>query len=300
MNAQAMDNLQKKVLVMGSAILDVVLMLSALPKSGGDESARPGERMVGGCAYNVANILKRLQTPYDLMVPVGSGVYAEQIQAQLQKDGHGVLVHDPSGDNGWCLSLVEQDGERTFITVSGIESTWKEQWFDHVNVADYDYIYLSGYSFEGESANVILRALQKKKPEARVIFDPSPRASDLNTERLEELYALNPLIHCNRSELQALTGEKDVEKGARRLQKKTREAVVVTLGGEGAFYLENEEAGQVSGSPVTPVDTIGAGDAHTGGFIAALVQGRSLKDACILGNQMAHRIIQVQGGTLPS
>jgi sugar/nucleoside kinase (ribokinase family) len=30
----------------------------------------------------------------------------------------------PTGDNGWCLALVEPDGERTFMSFSGVENQW--------------------------------------------------------------------------------------------------------------------------------------------------------------------------------
>jgi len=39
-------------------------------------------------------------------------------------------------------------------------------------------------------------------------------------------------------------------------------------------------------------DTIGAGDAHCGAFIASLKQGKSLKEACTAANKMAARFIQ--------
>ena len=34
------------------------------------------------------------------------------------------------GGNGWCLALVEPDGERTFISFDGIENQWQAQWLE--------------------------------------------------------------------------------------------------------------------------------------------------------------------------
>ncbi|TDQ41110.1 PfkB family carbohydrate kinase [Aureibacillus halotolerans] len=300
MNVQGTSSARKKVLVLGSAILDVILGVPQLPTSGQDMFAEQKESIVGGCAYNVSNILKHLQVPYDLMVPVGEGANANQIRSQLELDGHDIVLDIDTGDNGWCLSIVETDGERTFITVPGIEHSWKEEWFDHIDMRDYDYIYISGYSFEGPSADVMLNGLKKKAAHAKIIFDPSPRASYLDKDKLETLYSLNTIIHCNRSELHALTDEVHLERAASSLHERTGEPVVVTLGGEGSFYINNKVLGTRSEPPVIPVDTIGAGDAHTGGFIAGLLEGKSLEDACTLGNQMANRVVQVQGGKLPS
>ena len=36
------------------------------------------------------------------------------------------MIEEPGEDNGYCLSLVEADGERTFITVQGAECHFKK------------------------------------------------------------------------------------------------------------------------------------------------------------------------------
>ncbi len=38
------------------------------------------------------------------------------------------LIDNAEGDNGWCLALVEPDGERTFMSFSGVENQWNRQW----------------------------------------------------------------------------------------------------------------------------------------------------------------------------
>src|SRR5699024_4843356 len=50
-------NSSKKVLVIGSAVIDVVVTIPSIPRSGGDVFASNEEVIVGGCAYNVGNIL---------------------------------------------------------------------------------------------------------------------------------------------------------------------------------------------------------------------------------------------------
>lgn len=293
-------NTHQNVLVIGSAILDVIVSLESLPTSGEDAFAKHEKNMVGGCAYNVANILNHLETDYDLMVPIGKGPTANQISEQLKEDGHSFWgsIGDDS-DNGWCLSIVEDGGERTFLTIPGIENDWQADWFENVDIQDYGYIYVSGYALEGPSADNVLKGLRKKSETAKIIFDPSPRASYLNRGQLEQLYDLNTIIHCNFSELVALTGMKDLHEGASHLYKHTSEPVVVTLGSEGTFYYHSENHGICKSDQVPVVDTIGAGDAHTGGFIAGLSKQQTIEEACYLGNEIAGKIVQVQGGRLP-
>lgn len=48
----------KGCIVIGAAMLDIVMEIDQIPKSGTDVYAKGQTMMVGGCAYNVADILK--------------------------------------------------------------------------------------------------------------------------------------------------------------------------------------------------------------------------------------------------
>ncbi len=124
----------KKILVIGAAVVDVIIQLDKLPKTAEDVIAEHKETVVGGCAYNVSNILKQLHVRYGLFAPVGKGTYADVVKGQLLHDGVPIMLEDGAADNGWNLSIVEQDGERTFITIPGIESRWERRWFEHIDL----------------------------------------------------------------------------------------------------------------------------------------------------------------------
>lgn len=291
-------NSKKKALILGSAVIDVIVTIPALPKTGDDVFAGSQDVIVGGCAYNVGNILKQLNASYDLMIPIGNGPNAVHIKKQIALDGHDQMLSDFNGDNGWCLCIVEENGERTFITVPGIENDWQEDWFEQVNLREYDYIYLSGYSFEGESAKVLLNQLQNKKKETDIIFDPSPRVNKVNKTHLNELLELGTILHCNRDELLALSEQDDIEAAAKAMNRKTNKPVVVTLGSEGTLYADNGASKLCQGRNVPLVDTIGAGDTHTAAFIGALLDEQSIETACIWGNDAAAKVVQVQGANV--
>ncbi|MDO7267538.1 PfkB family carbohydrate kinase [Shouchella clausii] len=289
---------QKKVLVIGSAVIDVIVNIPKLPASGEDVFSSSQEVIVGGCAYNVGNILQQLNASYDLMIPIGNGPNAAQISKQMKSDNHSQMLNDLDGDNGWCFSMVEDSGERTFLTVPGIENNWQEEWFEKINFLIYDYIYLSGYSFEGNSAKVLLNQLQNKNKETTIIFDPSPRVSAMDKGDLKTLLEMDTIIHCNRDELLSLCEQTDIETGAKMIHQKTHKPVVVTLGSEGTLFVADNKIKICRGKEVPLVDTIGAGDAHTGAFIAALLDEQSIETACMWGNEAASKVVQVQGGNV--
>lgn len=298
MNKHLVQHSEEKgnVLIIGAAVVDVIIQLNQLPKTAEDVVAEHKETIVGGCAYNVANILRQLHIKSSLFAPVGKGNYANKIKGQLLQDRVELLLEDTSADNGWNLSIVEKGGERTFITIPGIETRWEEHWFSHIDLSAYDYIYVSGYELEGPSGKIIVDALSKRKQTGKIVFDVGPRVEFLDKEILEKILGMGTIVHANKSEMLMLMGETDVELAAEKLTRLTQEPVVVTLGGEGTLYCTLEESGIVATKPVEVVDTIGAGDAHTGALIAGLARGYSIRQACDLGNVIAGIVVQQQGG----
>lgn len=71
--------------------------------------------------------------------------------------------------------------------------------------------------------------------------------------------------------------------------------VVVTLGGTGAAYIGEVGREQVTAARVPVLDTTGAGDAFTAGFLAEWMQTQDPKVALAAGNGAASRCIQYRG-----
>jgi sugar/nucleoside kinase (ribokinase family) len=85
-------------------------------------------------ALNIAIALKRLGITAQNALPVGHGVWADIIRNAMAKQDLHSAVEAETGDNGWCLALVEPDGERTFMSFSGVENQWQQSWLDALNV----------------------------------------------------------------------------------------------------------------------------------------------------------------------
>ena len=117
----------KKCLVIGATMLDIVANLDSLPVRGGDAYIKQQEMMLGGCAYNVASILKHFNIPNTLFAPIGSGMYASFIENKLREEGYSSPIKSIDMDNGYSMCIVEADGERTFITLPGIECYFRKE-----------------------------------------------------------------------------------------------------------------------------------------------------------------------------
>ena len=87
---------------------------------------------------------------------------------------------------------------------------------------------------------------------------------------------------------------------AREVQRRwSLDAVVVTMGGQGAIAVTGREEVQMPGWKVDVVDTIGSGDAFSAAFLHGWLKGRSLGDCCFFGNALGAMVARTKGATAP-
>lgn len=286
-----------KTLVIGAAIVDMVMQVDRIPKSGEDVIGKDTKVMVGGCAYNVASTMHNLDCDHDLCVPVGNGMHASIVRKKLLENGYPILIQDDTDDNGFCLCLVEKNGERTFITVQGVEGNFKTSWFDELDMNDYDNIYLAGYQVCDHNGSVVaqwLRTLENKT----IYFAPGPVICDIDPETMTQLMKLNPILHLNEKELFDFTKETDLDTALHTLYRKNHNLIIVTLGSRGAAYYDGTHITTIPSVPVSVVDTIGAGDSHIGAIISGISKGLSIQDSIKTANKVSACIVGVQGAVI--
>ena len=286
-----------KTLVIGAAIVDMVMQVDRIPKSGEDVIGKDTKVMVGGCAYNVASTMHNLDCDHDLCVPVGNGMYASIVRKKLLENGYPILIQDDTDDNGFCLCLVEKNGERTFITVQGVEGNFKTSWFDTLDMNDYDNIYLAGYQVCDHNGSVVaqwMRTLENKT----IYFAPGPVICDIDPETMTQLMKLNPILHLNEKELFDFTKETDLDTALHTLYRKNHNLIIVTLGSRGAAYYDGTHITTSPSVPVSVVDTIGAGDSHIGAIISGISKGLSIQDSIKTANKVSACIVGIQGAVI--
>ncbi|MEK1476771.1 ribokinase [Limosilactobacillus fermentum] len=292
----------KKSLIIGAAFVDVIMDVAQMPISGGDVTAKLKSYNVGGCAFNVYGAIKHyLGADYaDLFVPVGKGQYSEIVRKSMNDSKIPILLEDNHQDNGWDLCLVEPSGERTFITVPGIEQDWKDEWFAKIDLSDYKYFYVSGYEMEDlESANLLLNHLEQRDKDSYILFDASPRISHIDPQILNRLITKGVIINANENEIGFLSDRDTLEEKTSDIFDKTSEPVLVTLGAKGTYLYDDHGGRIISSNKVkNVVNTIGAGDTHCGGVIAGLLKGNSFMEACKIGNDLSAQVIQQEAGSL--
>lgn len=288
---------QRPVTVLGAAVIDVIADAYALPWRGCDIELKQQGVNIGGCALNIAIALKRLGIAAQNALPVGQGVWADIIRlAMAKQELHSAITTD-RGDNGWCLALVEPDGERTFMSFSGVENQWQESWLAILNVPENSLVYLSGYQLASPCGELLTHWLEGLK-NVTAFVDFGPRIADIPDPLMARIMACRPIVSLNRQEAQIAAGKIGVAADClgTAWQQRYGCPLIVRHDKEGAWYYDGDRQEHVPAFPATVVDTIGAGDSHAGGTLAGLAAGWSLADAITLGNAVASWVVSHRGG----
>ncbi|MBM3071057.1 sugar kinase [Enterobacter sp. RHBSTW-00994] len=288
---------QRPVTVLGAAVIDVIADAYALPWRGCDIELKQQGVNIGGCALNIAIALKRLGIAAQNALPVGHGVWADIIRNAMAKQDLHSAVEAESGDNGWCLALVEPDGERTFMSFSGVENQWQPSWLAALSVPQNSLVYLSGYQLASPCGELLTSWLEGLQ-EVTALIDFGPRIADIPDALMARLMACKPIVSLNRQEAQ-IAAERlgvDVESLGEKWQQRFASALIVRHDKDGAAWYKDQDTGYVPAFPATVVDTIGAGDSHAGGTLAGLAAGWSLADSVRLGNAVAAWVVSHRGG----
>ncbi len=289
----------KNVLVIGSTCVDVILRVDHLPRT--EENIHPHSQRfaIGGCAYNVANILGRAGADMTFVTPVGrQGVFGPFVREALSPHGFVNMIDLPDGQNGCCYCFVEKNGERTFASVHGVEYTFDPAWMAPYAGKHYDYGYVCGLEIEEHTGEQLVSWLETASV-GTLFYAPGPRGMRIRRELTDRLYALHPVLHINKAEACAMAGTDHLDDALRALHMLTGNTVIATAGADGVFFIENGQICCVAGEPADHVvDTIGAGDSHAGATLLGLCRGMSLRESLAMANRVSAAVVKTSGATL--
>lgn len=290
---------KRPITIVGAAVIDVIADAYALPWRGCDIELQQQSVNIGGCALNIAVALKRLGMEADNALPVGQGVWADIIRNNMAREGLSSRIDGVTGDNGWCLALVEPDGERTFMSFSGVENQWNPAWLAQLTVPPQSLVSLSGYQLASPCGEVLVHWLESLR-DITPYIDFGPRIADIPETLMQRIMACKPIVSLNRQEAE-IAAERfrlpvATEAVGQAWLKKFAMPLIVRHDEEGAWYFSAEEQGLAAPFPVAVVDTIGAGDSHAGGTLAGLASGWTLGESVLLGNAVASWVVGHRGG----
>jgi sugar/nucleoside kinase (ribokinase family) len=285
----------ERLLYLGNVVVDIVLDVPALPERGSDVLARES-RLTPGGGFNVMAAAARLGLPVAYAGAHGSGPFADLARAGLAAEGIGVLQPArPDTDTGFVVVMVDDAAERTFVTSRGAEATLTAADLTGVLAGPGDAAGLSGYGLlHPSNRGALLAWLDRLPAENTVVFDPGPLVTSIPPDALDRVLRRADWLTCNTREALLLTGEARPADALRALADRVAghgrpgAGVLVRTGPDGCLLaLSATNPVAVPGFQVTELDSNGAGDTHTGAFIAALARGVDARQAARRANAAA-------------
>lgn len=284
-------------LVIGDVVTDVVATPSGPLTPGTDTTARIVMRP-GGSGANTAAWAGHRGADTALLARVGADS-ADWHATALRAEG--VRCHfrvDPTVSTAVVMALIEPDGERTMVTDRGAGALLSETDWDDALLDGVARLHVSGYLLFSPAGRQLydtaMRAAHRR--EVPVSVDPASTGyiEQFGVQAFRDAIAPVDLLLPNLDEARLLTGETDPAAAATTLSARHGMAAV-TCGAAGAVLaVAGAVTAHVAARQVDVTDSVGAGDAFTGAFLAGLLAGddpaAALEHGCVTAAEAVQRI----------
>lgn len=256
-------------------------------------------RLSGGKASNTAYLAARFGHRSVLLGRVGDDDLAEQALVPLRDVGVSVdgVSRAPGQSTGVSMIMVPPDAKKHIVLATNANDCWDEAAAEavcaRIEGSETPACLVLDYEIP---AWVVRRAVEAAARRGiPVVLDPS-FPDRLERDLLLMLHAITP----NADEAEALVGRpvdgiEAAADAARELQRAGTAIVCIKLSDGGCVLACAQETLHVPPGEVEPVDTTGAGDAFTGVFAIALLEGRAPREAAAWGVAAANLSITVYG-----
>lgn len=264
-----------KILIVGSINMDLVVRVPHTPMPGESVIGGEFETFPGGKGANQALGAARMGADVSMIGRVGNDDFGDTLIQALVADKIKTtyVIKDPNTPTGIAMIAVAADGENSIVVAPGANMQIK---VDDINKARDFFREIDLLLVQLECPLVVVQAVVElaKVNQVQVVLNPAP-AQVLPQSLLAMVDVLTP----NENELRLISGEDDITKGTRALLGQGVKNVLVTLGANGAYLVNETKEVHFPAHKVIAVDTTAAGDAFNGALAVLLAEKESLLTA---------------------
>ncbi len=272
----------------GPALVDRICLIDSYPHRGGQAIVRRVEKHAGGAAGNVIYGLASFGIETRFFTTIGNDEDGEFYRREMERVGVECIFKTVDCETGRVDVYVDSEGERTFFVFPNAAGRF-QPYLEEEHYSWGEYFYLDPFPFEGSLDAHVVIAEKAREHGKRVILNPGYPYSRLGTEGIKPLLKNTDIAFLSREEHAMLRGIERIV-----------ETVVVTLGRDGSMALVDGKAVHVPAMKCNVIDTTGAGDAFTAGFLYAMFRGYDVETCLAAGNFTAcHNIERVGARNFP-
>ncbi|EPX80956.1 5-dehydro-2-deoxygluconokinase [Litoreibacter arenae] len=270
------------------------------------EEAESFRADLGGSSANICAGLCKLGMKSALVTSVSDDAVGRFCSNRLRHYGVDTqYLKVLGGEARISLAVYEsciEDFQLVIYRNNAVDFQVTEEDVDRVNYADFGALITAGTVFAAEpSRSSTFRAFENaRKAGLPVIFDIDYRpyswpSAQVASEVLTRAGEQSDLIVGNDEEFGFMAGGMDKGLDKARELAASGKMVIYKMGHEGALTLADGEEIRTGIYPVTAVKPNGAGDSFMAGLLAAIAEGRPLKEAVLRGSACASIVVSQPG-----
>ena len=295
-----------KILSVGMMVCDI--LISPVPSDIMDRDSFGVNKPIiacGGDALNVAISSAKLGMDVAISGRIGKDENGKYLLSECKK--HNIdtssVVEDDQCDTATSYALIDDQGERHFLSYRDIFSKIVFEDVDPSKITQSDFIYLgSAMALTAMNETGIHRLFQAAHKAGKItVMDAAVDEKDVEGnwfERLSPAFAETDLFFPSYEEAKLITKQTDLDKIAACFKIFGMKAFGIKLGSQGCYVTDFKKARIIEGiEDVQVVDTTGAGDAFMAGLICGQAHGFGIFQSVAFANAVAALNIGACGGT---
>lgn len=269
-------------ITIGDVNIDLTITVPRFPKEDDEVQISSIKQSLGGDATNIAVAAAKLGIKTAVISCIGNDSESTQL-LQWLSDQHihiNEIQRSAKNKSGLVISIVRNDGQRNLLSHRGANQDL------HIGPKQVSIIQQSRAVHISdpipETENWIIS--EKSFDNQIISFDPGSITAARGLTSLKPVLEKVKLLFVNETEIELMTGNKDLVESAKRMLSYGPQLIIVKKGAKGCYFTSKEEAYTVPGYKVTSVDSTGAGDAFDAAFLAELLNGQPFVEAAQFAN----------------
>lgn len=265
------------IVVFGDINVDIVMRVESLPKRSETLNGEDYLLLPGGKGANQAVAAALVDAPVAMFGRVGNDSFASSAITFLRKSGVNLTgIKKSTRPTGCATVWVEQGGENSIIVAAGANHEASADQVPNRLLKPSTIILMQMHVTLEENWKLARRAKAKG---CQIFLNVAP-AGPVPQEILElvDVLIVNELEGSAIAEQQQISVVEPADI-PRKISSKFKNSCILTLGAMGAIAFNPSGGLSVSSLPITPLDTVGAGDAFVGALAAAIHRGDNLSTA---------------------
>ncbi|SHE44414.1 ribokinase [Bacteroides faecichinchillae] len=276
-----------RIVVVGSSNIDMVAQVSHIPAPGETVGNARFIQSFGGKGANQAVAAARLGGSVTFVTALGNDMYADILKKHFTEEGINTnyIIDDSHHPTGTALIYVANSGENCIAVAPGANYSLLPESITQFSeiIEEADIVVMQAEIPYETIKKTALLAKQKGK---KVLFNPAP-ACLID----EELMTTIDILVVNELEASFISGieytENNLDDIAQALLRSGARNIVITLGSQGVYMMNERETIQLPSFKVKAIDTVAAGDTFCGALAVTCSQKGISREALSFANAAA-------------